>query len=332
MKDTVMEIEVESFSHVSAVEEESAVLLDKAKESQAEMNEYCKALSELGEDAMDEVSCRLESLKKANSNIRQAYGMTLSMAEELGGRWKDIRKSRRKRKLIPAAPSNTAVDLREEKTSHFAKGINAYKLLLILFVGSFVGVVIEMLWCLLKYGYIESRAGLVYGPFNLLYGVGGVALTLALYRFRNHRRLFSFFGGMLIGSIVEYVCSFVQEVIFGSRSWDYSAMPFNINGRICLLYSVFWGMLGVLWIKNLYPRLASLILKIPSNAGKIATVVLTVFLAVNAVVTCAAVYRWSERLSGEAASGAVEEILDARFDDGRMERIFANMDFGSAGE
>ena len=47
---------------------------------------------------------------------------------------------------------------------------------------------------------------------------------------------FLFFGGIIVGSVVEYICSLGQEIIFGSRSWDYSHMPFNINGRICLLY------------------------------------------------------------------------------------------------
>ena len=68
---------------------------------------------------------------------------------------------------------------------------------------------------------------------------------------------------------IEYLCSFFQEMLFGSTSWDYSNIPFNLNGRICLLYSVFWGILGILWIKEIYPRMAVWILKIPNKVGKI---------------------------------------------------------------
>ncbi len=73
-------------------------------------------------------------------------------------------------------------------------------------------------------------------------------------------------------------------------------MPLNINGRICFVYSLFWGALGILWIKDLYPRMAKYILKIPNRAGKILTWALTAFLIVNAIVSCVAVGRWSSRV------------------------------------
>ena len=155
--------------------------------------------------------------------------------------------------------------------------------MLVCFVGSFAGVVVESIWCILRHGYLESRAGLVYGPFNLLYGVGALTLTLALYRFRNRGRWLSFLGGMLVGSVVEYICSWGQELILGSRSWDYSRMPFNLNGKIsvCSIPVAYWGVLGVLWIKDIYPRMAKWILKLPNRFGKIATWCVAAFLVVN---------------------------------------------------
>lgn len=170
--------------------------------------------------------------------------------------------------------------------------MNIYKILLVCFIGSFAGVVVELLWCLLTNGYLESRSGLVYGPFNLLYGVGAVALSLCLYKFRNRGSWISFIGGFFVGSIVEYVCSWGQELLFGSRSWDYSYMPFNINGRICLLYSVFWGILGVIWIKKIYPRMAKAILKIPNNIGKIVTWILVVFFVFNGFMSAVSMFRY----------------------------------------
>ena len=130
---------------------------------------------------------------------------------------------------------------------------------MICIAGSFAGVVVEILWCLFRNGYIESRSGLVYGPFNPVYGIGAVVMTLALYRYRNRSSSISFFGGAVVGSVIEYLLSWGQETLFGSTSWDYSRMPFNLDGRICLLYSLFWGILGVLWIKSLYPRVAQVI-------------------------------------------------------------------------
>ena len=132
---------------------------------------------------------------------------------------------------------------------------------------------------------------------------------------------------MLVGTVVEYLCSWGQELLFGSRSWDYSNVPLNINGRVCLLYSSFWGILGILWIKDLYPRMAQLILKIPNKIGKILTVAVTVFLIFNGIVSLLAVNRWSERVAGQAPSNSLEVLLDERFPDERMESVYSNMDF-----
>ena len=268
-------------------------------------------------------------LKGVAGELTKVSAQIYGVSDELSARCRDIQQQRKKRKFIATAPANSTIDLQETQTNHFAKGMGIYKLLLVCFIGSFMGVIVELLWCLIRHGYLESRSGLVYGPFNLLYGAGAVVLTVCLYRFRNHSGWISFLGGMIVGTVVEYVCSWGQEMIFGSRSWDYSAMPFNINGRVCLLYSVFWGFLGLFWIKNLYPRMAKWILKIPNKPGKIITVVLTVFLAWNSVVSLAAVHRWTERLQNRPASNAVEQLLDERFPNERLERIYANMEFGN---
>ena len=280
--------------------------------------------SELDQDTRN----KIDSLKRVNTNLLVAYQRTAAMEDELSARFKDMRTSRDRKWYLPNPPANGAIDLEEQQSKHFARGINLYKLLLICFVGSFAGVVVELIWCLLRNGYLESRSGLVYGPFNLLYGAGAVALSLALYRYRNRGRWLSFLGGMVVGSVVEYVCSWGQEVLIGSRSWDYSNMPFNVNGRICLLYSMFWGVLGMFWIKDIYPRMAKWILKLPNRAGKILTWCVTAFLVVNSIVTLVTVWRWSQRVHDVPPSSGFWELVDERFPDERMERIFANMEFG----
>ncbi len=273
-----------------------------------------------------EIKAKHRSLIRTSANLAKAYKKTLSTADELRSRHKDICRSK-KHFILPETPANTVIDITEQQTGCFAKGLNIYKLLLIFYAGSFVGVVVEMLWCLLNYGYIESRAGLVYGPFNALYGIGAVAMTLALYKYRNNSRLILFIGGSVIGGVVEYFCSFAQEMVFGSRSWDYSDRPFNINGRICLLYSFFWGFLGILWIKTLYPLLSKYILKLPDKYGKVFTWLIFAFFLFNAVVTILALFRWSQRIEAVEAASALWEFIDMRFPDERMESIFANMVF-----
>lgn len=309
-------------------EQNSKRLLASLESMDAEMQAlYEQMLSTSQPEQLEEaVQIRLRSNKRTNGNILKAYQRSIAMGDELNARWRDLTKGKGRR-FLPAPPANALIDREEIKLQHFAQGLSIYKLLLICFIGCFAGVVIETIWCLLTRGYIESRAGLVYGPFNLVYGFGAVALSLVLYKFRNKGKWLSFAGGFAVGSVVEYICSWWQEAVFGSRSWDYSHMPFNLNGRICLLYSVFWGVLGVLWIKTVYPWMAKLILKIPNSIGKVLTWLLTAFLIVNAVVTVIALFRWSQRVHLIESTSPFWAFIDARFPDARMERIFANMKF-----
>ena len=334
------QVEEKREAALSAVLEENVQGLPQAVEAvgAALAERYYVRLAEqaLPEDrpAEDEaleqaVEAELESLRRSSRTLAQAYQAADNAADELGARLRDMRTARDRKWYAPNPPANAAIDLEEAKQDHFAQGLGLYKILLICIVGSFAGVVVEMLWCLITNGYIESRAGLVYGPFNLLYGAGAALLTLCLYKYRNRGYQLSFAGGFLVGSVLEYVCSWGQEVLLGSRSWDYSNLPLNLNGRICFTYSVFWGLLGILWIKDLYPRMAKWILKIPNRAGRPLTWALTAFMIVNIIVSCVTVARWAERREGEPPAGAFWEFVDQRFPDERMERIFANMSFGS---
>lgn len=319
---------------VMDIETESEMLSEKVNMTKAELDEYYVMLAEEAKNKTDDdirfhnmLRNEAASLKRTAANLRKMYWRMFKMADELETRLRDVENSQRKHIVLPPPPANTIIDYEEKEENKFAQGLNLYKLSLICFIGSFAGVMVELLWCFIRTGHLENRAGLVYGPFNLLYGFGAVMMTLMLYKFRNRSSWISFFGGMIVGSAVEYLCSFLQELLIGSHSWDYSDMPFNLNGRICLLYSVFWGFLGVLWIKNIYPRIAKAILKIPNKAGKIITLTLTIFMLFNAIVSGLAVMRWSQRVSGIEPKGKFYEMIDKRFPNERMEKIYVNMKF-----
>lgn len=209
----------------------------------------------------------------------------------------------------------------------FAEGLNFYKLFWLFFIGAFLGVVMEMLWCFIRTGTIESRAGLVFGPFNLVYGFGTVAITLCLYWMRDLPLPLIYGAGMLTGASFEYICSYVQEKLFGTVSWDYSQRPFNIQGRTCLLYACYWGILSVVWIKACYPFLSNLIEQIPNELGIRLTWVLMIFMLDNTIVSACAVDRMAERYNGMPAQTPIGEVMDERFPDERMEKIYTNMEY-----
>ena len=207
----------------------------------------------------------------------------------------------------------------------FAPGFGFYKLFWIFFIGSFLGVVIETLWCIITRGHFESRQGLIYGPFNLVYGFGALLMTLGLHWCEHKNDRWVFVGGVLIGSVYEYFCSFLQEAMFGTVSWQYDHLPFNLHGRINLLYSIFWGILALLWVKILCPMMSRWIARIPNRWWKPLTWVLLAFMIANTVISACAVGRMSARHYGAPAQNAFERFLDAHYTDELLKFVYPNM-------
>ena len=209
----------------------------------------------------------------------------------------------------------------------FAKGINFYKLFWVFFITACLGCLIEMAFMLLTRGELQNRSGVLYGPFSLVWGLGAVLFTLLFQRFAHVRGIWIFLGGTVMGAVYEYACSWLQEVLFGACFWDYSHLPFNINGRVNLVFSLFWGVAAVVWVKDLYPLICRWIGKIPNAMGRPLTLALTVFMVCNVALTAAALGRMDERQLGVPASGPVELYLDRTYPDERLQRIFTNLTY-----
>ena len=131
--------------------------------------------------------------------------------------------------------------------------ISIWRIFAYFIIYSFLGFLIETFFGIITTGRIESRQSFLYGPFCAIYGVGAVVMIIVLQFFKkNNFRLF--LGGFVVGSIVEYIISLVGEVVFHTIWWDYSDMPLNINGRICVFYSLFWGVLAIFLITYINPK------------------------------------------------------------------------------
>lgn len=215
------------------------------------------------------------------------------------------------------------------KKEKFLKKLNFYTLFWIFIAGSFLGVIIEMIFCFLVYHKFESRQGLIYGPFNLVYGVGALLLTVCLYKFERKNSLYSFFGGFFLGSAFEYLCSAVQEGLFGTVSWDYGDYPLNINGRVNLIHGLFWGLLTVFWIKSIYPWLIDKIVKFPEINGTIMTWFILAFMIFNTFISGAAVHRMTNRYKKIEAGNQFEAFLDEHYSDEFLNTIYPNMIYKS---
>lgn len=205
--------------------------------------------------------------------------------------------------------------------------INIYKLIWIFTIGSILGYCVEMLWCYIRNGHFESRKGLIYGPISPVYGIGGIVLTLLLYRFVNYNGIIIFFITAIIGGVFEYLCSWVQEKAFGSVSWDYDSKNLSINGRTSVEYSVFWGILGVFFLRDIYPLFDKFMGYFSDGTIKILTIIFLVFLIPDIIISALAVRREVARMKGVQAKNALDRFLDKKYPDEFLKKIYPNMIF-----
>lgn len=167
-------------------------------------------------------------------------------------------------------------------------GLSIWRILAYFIIYSIVGYIIETIFGIITKGVWESRQSFLYGPFCAIYGVGAVIMIIFLHGYsKKYTRLF--LGGFIVGSIVEYLVSWIGEMILGVKWWDYSNMPLNINGRICVYFSIFWGFLALYLIGSFNPRIDRLIdwfkNKFSLKFLKIATSTVTTFLLIDCIIT-----------------------------------------------
>ena len=193
------------------------------------------------------------------------------------------------------------------------------------FIGSFLGDTVETVYCRIMDGVWMSRSSVVWGPFSIVWGLGIVLATMFLSKYKDKSHMVLFIAGSLLGGFYEYVCSAFTEVVFGKVFWEYSHIPFNLGGRINLLYCFFWGMASVVWIKKLYPKFMRLIEKIPEKIGKISVGAIVVFMSTNIAVSGLALIRSTERSHDIEAKTVWQQFMDERFPDERIEKIYPNM-------
>jgi uncharacterized membrane protein len=193
-----------------------------------------------------------------------------------------------------------------------------YLLTWIFMVGSFLGYCWETAYYIVISGHYFNMQGVVYGPFAQIYGFGFVLLTIFSYRIRNRsRNIFSVFVlGAAIGTAFEYISSLLQEKILGVISWDYSGNMYNLNGRVELKAAIAWGVLGVIFVKYLYPWFCREISRMDrTKPFKIAALALAAFMTVNIAITVGATYRQRQRHLGIKATDRVQMFFDEYYPD-----------------
>lgn len=214
--------------------------------------------------------------------------------------------------------------------------LNYFNLFWVFFVCSVLGLILEEVWHMVVVdpGVYQDRAGMLFGPFSPIYGFGAVLMTMALNRFYKKNPLIIFLVSALIGGAFEVFVGWFMQTSFGVVSWSYShirlfGMPDPIavltGGRTCTPFACMWGLVGLIWIKVLLPRLLKLINMIPWKRRYSATVILTAVMLIDGVMTLQSLDYWYQRVNGTVRNIPVAQFYDKHFDNEYMENRFQSM-------
>ena len=208
----------------------------------------------------------------------------------------------------------------DRQNERFAKGYSFYKLALVFVAGCLLGTWYEEIYHYFYYGYYENRSGVIYGPFNPIYGVGFVLMLLVMRPFKQWYA--AILAGAFAGGVFEYAANAGQEFFTGAVSWSYHDYFLNINGRTTIPYALFWGLFGYFMVRVVYPFLSARIESLSKRTGKILTWVLVVFLFLNMTISYGALIRSHHRSEGIEAQTFVGEFFDRHYPDERLAEAF----------
>lgn len=201
-----------------------------------------------------------------------------------------------------------------------------YKGIWIFIIGGIIGYFIEVLYGIMKNGTMESRQGMLYAPFSQIYGLGALILVIITIPLIGKSNKWIFSICAIFGGLFEFICSWVQEFFLGVQSWDYSPFALSLTGRTSLIYMIFWGALGIFFIRYVYPWISLFIDRIIDKMGGFITWILVVFFLFDAALTTLTVDRWVERQNDVLAQSYYDELLDTYYPDELLNDIFPQME------
>ena len=208
--------------------------------------------------------------------------------------------------------------------------LNFFNLFWIFVIACVAGLVVEVIYhmAVVDPGHYQDRAGLLYGPFSPIYGVGAVLMTIALNRFHDKNPVLIFLVAAVIGGAFEYFVSWFMQTAFGIVAWDYSGTFLNIGGRTNFMFMCMWGALGLVWVKLATPLLLKIVNLIPWNWRYALTTVCAALMLVDCVLTLAALDCWYQRQAGTmdyANASAITQFCNENYNDQFMTNRFQSM-------
>lgn len=211
-----------------------------------------------------------------------------------------------------------------EKESIFSQDFHVtfFHLFWIYTITSVLGLFCETLVSYPIDGVWKDRAGLVWGPFSPIFGVGALLMTVFLDKYRNRSWVVMFIAAAVLGGVFEWAAGTFWQQMFGFVAWDYSTQPFNLGGKTCLGIAIVWGILGVLWMKALLPIVVKMVELIPEKIRWSLTIVCFAFTMADVLLTLGAFSCWFDRQSGVPITNDFQRFFATCFGDDFMTNRF----------
>lgn len=185
------------------------------------------------------------------------------------------------------------------------------RLFLYFFIYSILGWILESVYkSILFKKWVNS--GFLHGPLCPIYGIGALIMILFLNSFKNNIFLL-FIIGFIVLSIWEYFVGWLLETLFKTKYWDYSQNKFNIKGRVCLLNSIIWGVLGIIFIGFIHPIMENKIVQMPISILIWIDAILMILLVVDIILSVIKVNKINSALDkfkdlGDSLKQKLEEL------------------------
>lgn len=183
------------------------------------------------------------------------------------------------------------------------------ELLTYFIIYSFLGWCIESVFK----SFCEKKlvnSGFLYGPFCPIYGYGAIIMYIFLDDVKS-KPFITFCLGFVVLSIWEYAVGVFLEKVFHRKYWDYSKNKFNLQGRVCLLNSVFWGVLGVLFIDVIHPFITGILSDINYNLILYFDIIMATIILIDTIISINSNYSIASKLKYvEELNANIKEKLD----------------------
>ena len=229
--------------------------------------------------------------------------------------------SKEQRRVIRAA----RIELRNDFLNDHRPGF--YQYILLFLIASVLGLLLETVWMYVLYGVLESRVGLVWGPFSPLYGCGAVLLTVVLWRLRDQPAWMIFLISAALGGLLEQIAGWSMQTVMHAWSWSYLHFPDHITQWVAWRFLIAWGLLGIVWCKAIMPELLYRIGEPTRRRQVVLVTLLSIFIALDIMMTVMCFYRSGKRQEGVPPQNAFEEYVDRHFDDRFIADTFQNLNF-----